>query len=244
MNKKLQQVLKSHKVLVFMDYEGTQFSHEMIAIGAILVVIDPKTGRIKKKKTPFKAYVKAHNRIGSYVERLTGINEDLLKQRAVSFDAAMKLFKSYCGLSFKKATFITYGNHDMRILGQSIAYNLAYPKDVTSQIQKNYFDYSTFIGEFIRDENGNPLSLIHLCELFGVPEAGTAHDPEIDAINLANLYDAFLDKKDLVLEEYRKHIRTHSNNLPLPVHNVIVRLASGETVTAEEFDEELKNYIN
>ena len=244
MNKKLQSILKSHKVLVFMDYEGTQFSHEMIAIGAILVVIDPKTGRIKKKKAPFKTYVKAHNRMVSYVERLTVINEDLLKQKGISFDAAMKLFKSYCGLNFKKATFITYGNHDMRILGQSIAYNLAYPKDVTSQIQKNYFDYSAFIGEFIRDENGNPLSLIHLCELFHVPEAGTAHDPEIDAINLANLYDAFLDQKDLVLEEYRKHIRTHSNNLPTPVHNVVVRLASGETVTAEEFNEELKKYIN
>ena len=50
---KLLTVLKGHKVLVFMDYEGTQFSHEMIAIGAILVVIDQKTGRIKKKKAPF-----------------------------------------------------------------------------------------------------------------------------------------------------------------------------------------------
>ena len=244
MNKKLLQVLKGHKVLVFMDYEGTQFSHEMIAIGAILVVIDQKTGRIKRKKAPFKTYVKAHNKIGSYVEKLTGINEELLKQKAVSFDAAMKAFKSYCGLNFKKATFITYGNHDMRILGQSIAYNLAYPKDVTSQIQKNYFDYSAFIGEFIRDEKGNPLSLLHLCELFQVPEAGTAHDPEIDAINLANLYDAFIEKKDLVLDEYRKHIKTHSNNLPTPIHNIVVKLASGQNVTAEEFDEELKKYIN
>ena len=244
MNKKLQQILKGHKVLVFMDYEGTQFSHEMIALGAILVVIDPKTGRIKKKKAPFKTYVKAHNKIGSYVERLTGIKEDLLKEKGVSFNDAMKAFKSYCGLNFKKATFITYGNHDMRILGQSIAYNLTYPKDVTSQIQKNYFDYSVFIGEFIRDDKGNPLSLIHLCELFSVPEAGTAHDPAIDAINLANLYDAFLDKKDLVIDEYRKHIKTHSNHLPTPIHNAIVKLASGEDVSAEEFSEELKNYID
>ncbi len=244
MNKKLQQILKGHKVLVFMDYEGTQFSHEMIALGAILVVIDPKTGRIKKKKAPFKTYVKAHNKIGSYVERLTGIKEDLLKEKGVSFNDAMKAFKSYCGLNFKKATFITYGNHDMRILGQSIAYNLTYPKDVTSQIQKNYFDYSVFIGEFIRDDKGNPLSLIHLCELFSVPEAGTAHDPAIDAINLANLYDAFLDKKDLVIDEYRKHIKTHSNHLPTPIHNAIVKLASGEDVSAEEFSEELKKYID
>lgn len=244
MNKKLQQILKGHKVLVFIDYEGTQFSHEMIALGAILVVIDPKTGRIKKKKTPFKTYVKAHNKIGSYVERLTGIKEDLLKEKGVSFNDAMKAFKSYCGLNFKKATFITYGNHDMRILGQSIAYNLTYPKDVTSQIQKNYFDYSVFIGEFIRDDKGNPLSLIHLCELFSVPEAGTAHDPAIDAINLANLYDAFLEKKDLVIDEYRKHIKTHSNHLPTPIHNAIVKLASGQDVSAAEFSEELKNYID
>ena len=39
--------------------------------------------------------------------------------------------------------------------------------------------------------------LIHLCELFEVPEAGQAHDPAIDAINLANLYGVsnFLAKK-------------------------------------------------
>ena len=96
----------------------------------------------------------------------------------------------------------------------------------------------------MRDDNGNPLSLIHLCELFEVPEAGQAHDPEIDAINLANLYDAFLEKKDLVLEEYRKHIKTHSNNLPVPIHNIIVKLASGENVTSEEFNDELKKYID
>ncbi len=242
--KKVLKKLKNHRYICFLDFEGTQFSHEMIAIGAILVVIDPKTGRIKKRKAPFKTYVRAHNRIGSYVERLTGIKEDFLKQKGVTFDTAMKHFKTYCGLNFKKATFITYGNHDMRILGQSIAYNLAYPKEVTSQIQKNYFDYSAFIGEFVRDENGNPLSLIHLCELFGVTEAGQAHDPEIDAINLANLYDSFLEKKDLVLDEYKKHIKNHSNNLPVPIHNIIVRLASGENVTSDEFNEELKKYIN
>lgn len=243
MNRKLQQGLKGHKILVFLDFEGTQFSHEMIAIGGVSCAIDVKTGKIKRSKPPFKIYVKAHNKIGGYVSDLTGITEDKLKRDGVSFDTAMKELKKYVGINFKKATYITFGNHDMRILNQSIAYNIYYPKDITSQIQKNYFDFSAFLGEFIRDDAGNGLSLVHFCELFGVPEAGQAHDPEIDAVNLANLYEAFIEKRDLVANEYLKHIRLHSGSYPAPVSKVLSDLASGKDVTAKEFEEEVKKYI-
>ena len=244
MNEKLRKNLKGHKVLVFLDFEGTQFSHEMIAIGAISVIIDPKTGRIRKRKHPFKIYVRAHNKIGAYVVELTGIDEKLLKEKGVTFDTAMKTLKKYVGIGFKNATFITYGNHDLRIINQSIAYNMAYPKEITSQIQKNYFDYSAFIGEFIRDENGNALSLVHLCELFGVPMAGEAHDPAVDAINLANLYDAFIQKPGIVVEQYAKHLQKHTGNFPMPVAKVVAKLASGQDVTAKEFEEHLKKYVS
>ena len=243
MNKKLRQGLKGHKILVFLDFEGTQFSHEMIAIGGISCSIDVKTGRIKKRKPPFRIYVKAHNKIGGYVSELTGITEDLLKKKGVSFDTAMKELKKYIGINYKKATFITFGNHDMRILNQSIAYNILYPKEVTSQIQKNYFDFSTFLGEFIRDDAGNALSLVHFCELFSVEEAGKAHDPEVDAINLANLYDAFVANPQLVTDEYLKHIRLHSGQYPAPISKVLMDLASGKDVTAKEFEEEVKKYV-
>ncbi len=243
MNKKLVRGLKGHKVLVFLDFEGTQFSHEMIAIGGLYVTIDIKTGRIKKRKEPFKIYVKAHNKIGSYVTELTGITENTLKEKGVVFDSAMRALKKYCGLNFNKATFITFGNHDMRILNQSIAYNFSYPKEVTSQIQKNYFDFGAFISEYIRDDKGNPMSLVHYCDLFHVPEAGQAHDPEIDAINLANLYDAFNEQKDLVAEEYKKHLRLHNSHLPDPIATVVTKLAAGEDVSAQDFDKEIKKYI-
>ncbi len=243
MNEKLRRALKGHKILVFLDFEGTQFSHEMIAIGAISCAIDTRTGKIKKRKEPFKIYVKAHNKIGTYVSGLTGIKEETLKQKGVSFDTAMKALKKYVGLNFKKATFITFGNHDMRIINQSIMYNILYPKDVTSQIQKNYFDMSAFLNEFIRDESGNALSLVHFCDLFGVKEAGSAHDPEVDAINLANLYDAFVSNPDLVTSEYIKHLRLHSGSFPLPIQKAVVALASGQDVSAKEFEEEVKKYI-
>ncbi len=244
MNAKLKQGLKGHKILVFLDFEGTQFSHEMIAIGGISCAIDPKTGRIKKSKPPFRIYVKAHNKIGSYVSELTGIKEETLKQKGVSFDTAMKELKKYVGINFKKATFITFGNHDMRILNQSIMYNIFYPKEITSQIQKNYFDFSSFLNEFIKDDAGNSLSLVHFCELFGVKEAGPAHDPEVDAINLANLYDAFIANPNLVADQYIKHMRLHSGMYPTPIYKMIVKLASGEDASAKEFEEEVKKYVS
>jgi inhibitor of KinA sporulation pathway (predicted exonuclease) len=156
----------------------------------------------------------------------------------------MKILKKYVGINFKKSTFVTFGNHDMRILNQSIAYNIHYPKEITSQIQKNYFDFAAYISEFIRDDKGNPLSLVHYCELFGLEEAGKAHDPEVDAINLANLYDEVLVKSNLVVDEYKKHLRMHSSHLPEPIANAVTRLASGENVTAEEFEESLKKYLS
>ncbi len=244
MIKKLTKGLKGHKTLVFLDFEGTQFSHEMIALGGIAVTIDPKTGRIKKRKNPIRVYVLAKNKIGNYVSNLTGITEDTLRSKGVVFDTAMKTLKKYVGINFKKATFVTFGNHDMRILNQSIAYNIYYPKDVTSQIQKNYFDFGAFIGEFIRDENGNPLSLVHYCEMFKVPEAGTAHDPEVDAINLANLYDAFIANTQLVASEYKKYLIGAASHYPDPVAAAIRQLAAGKDYSAKDFDKEIDKFVS
>ena len=36
----------------------------------------------------------------------------------------------------------------------------------------------------------------------------------------------------------------HSGHLPEPIANAVTRLASGENVTAEEFEESLKKYLS
>ncbi len=239
--KKFERLLKGHKSLVFLDFEGTQFSHEMIAIGATHVVID-RHGFIKKHKKPFRIYVKAHNRVGKIVTDLTGITEDLLKQKGVSFFTAMSELRKYVGLSFKKSSFITFGNHDMKILSSSISYSFDFPKEIVQCIQQNYIDFSAFIGEFMRDDKGNPLSLIKYCDAFGVPQAGPAHDPAVDAENLAWLYDATMRKSDILIEEYKKVLKSF-NHFPAPVSNVIKKLANDENVTSEEFEKEIKDYI-
>lgn len=239
--KKFEKLLKCHNHIAFLDFEGTQYSHEMIAIGAILVSIDKK-GYIKKAKEPFKIYVKAHNKIGKYVTELTGISEEKLQADGVSFNTAMLEFKKYMGLNLKKSSFVTFGNHDMRILNQSISYSFDFPKEVCSAIQKNFIDFSAFLSEFVKDQNGNPLSLHKYCELYGVQETGTAHDPEADAINLAYLYDAVMKNPDLTVEEYKKVLQK-PHHMPDPIAKVIIKLAQGEDVTVQEFEEGLKEYI-
>ena len=239
--KKFERLLKGHKSLVFLDFEGTQFSHEMIAIGAMHVVIDHK-GLIKKHKKPFRIYVKAHNRVGKIVTDLTGITDEMLKQKGVSFFTAMSELKKYVGLAFRKSSFITFGNHDMKILSSSISYSFDFPKETVQCIQQNYIDFSAFISEFFRDDKGNPLSLVKYCQAFDVKEAGQAHDPAVDAENLAWLYDATMRNSHLLLEEYKKVLKSF-NHFPQPVSNVIKKLANGEKVSPEEFDEEIKSYI-
>ena len=239
--KKFERLLKGHKSLVFLDFEGTQFSHEMIAVGAMHVIID-RHGYIKKHKKPFRVYVKAHNRVGKIVTDLTGITDEMLKQKGVSFFTAMSDLKKYVGLSFRKSSFITFGNHDMKILSSSISYSFDFPKETVQCIQQNYIDFSAFISEFMRDDKGNPLSLIRYCDAFGVKESGPAHDPAVDAENLAWLYDATMRKSGLLVNEYKKVLKSF-NHFPLPVSNVIKKLASNEPVTAEEFEEEIKKYI-
>ena len=233
--KKLEKALKNRKYIAFLDFEGTQYSSEMIAIGAVLVSLDKK-GLIKSQKEAITIYVKAKNKIGKFVTELTGITEDMLKANGISFAEAMKQLKKYIGRAFTKCMFLTYNNHDMRILNQSIAYNLDYPKDVCSQIHKNYMDFAAFFDDFIRDANGNALSLVHACEMFNVELATPAHDPKNDAINLMNLYNAFLKNPNIVLEEYKKTL-AHTSHLPNPIRQVIERLSNEETVTPEMYEQ-------
>ena len=239
---KADKLLKGHKYICFLDFEGTQYSHEMIALGAVLATLDRK-GNIKRLKNSLKLYVKPKNKVGAYVTNLTGITDEQLKKHGVSFYKAMTELRNYCGSAFKKCSFMTFGNHDMRILNQSISYNLDVPKEEVAQFHKNYVDFAVLISEFIRDENGNPYSLLNYCKLFNVKEYGIAHQPDADAVNLANLYQAFITNKELVLSEYMK-VLAMQHHLPLPIKAATEALAAGQDFSAEEFKEIARKYID
>ena len=239
--KKIERLLKGRNCIAFLDFEGTQFSHEIIAIGAVLAILDRKH-QVKTFKEPFRIYVKAKNKIGNYVTDLTKITEEKLKKEGVPFYDALTALKKYLGLKWKKCLFVTYGTHDLRMLNQSIAYNFQLPKEFCSQIQHNYVDFANFLGEFIRDEKGNPLSLIKTCGLFNVTLMEPAHDPKSDAVNLARLYDAFVRKPDIVKDQYKKAV-LYVSHLSEPLRQIVTALNNGESITPDKFDEFVKEYL-
>lgn len=239
--KKMSKLLKDRRHICFLDFEGTQFSSEMIAFGAVFVNLD-KHGRIKNSKRPIIYYVKAKNKIGRFVENLTGIHQNILDEVGIPFSQALKEIKKYCGIHFSKTAFMTFGNHDMKIFNSSISYNLDVPKDITEVIHKNYIDFQAIISEFIKDDANNPYSLSNYLSLFNLNFEGTVHNPQDDANNLALLYDAFLREKEIVLTNY---LRTLGNvkHLPEPIHIAVKKLASGQDVSGKEFEDYCKDYI-
>ena len=239
--KLLDKAIKNRKYLVFLDFEGTQYTHEMIAIGAVLATLNRK-GEIKRLKKGYKAYVLAKNKIGTFVENLTGITQSTLNKEGVSFTQALKGLREYCGSAFGHCMFVTFGNHDMKILGQSYSYNLDTPKDLVAQIEHNYLDFSQFISTFTKDSHNNPYSLSNYCAHYYVSREGIEHDPLYDAINLAKLYDAFVKNPDIVLEDYLNNLN-RMPHLPQPIKTVITKLSNGEDVSADEYKEITKEYL-
>lgn len=237
----LNKYLMNRKTLCFLDLEGTQFSHEMIAIGAVKVSVK-KDGTIKKIHKGYYTLVKAKNRVGSVVTNLTGITDKDLKEKGISFRSAVDNVKKYMGREFTKCLFVTFGNHDVRIISQSLAHNLDARKDDVEVLIKHNFDLADFLNTYLKDENNNNLSLAHMLEKFKINFKGTQHNALADAINLAYLYDAFLKNKDILAVEYRKTLGMY-RHLPEPIHRAVERLANGETVKPEEFDDYIKDSI-
>ena len=105
--KQLERALRGKKVLVFLDLEGTQFTHEMIEIGAYKVFLkDDLT--VKKVLKGFKSYVRPHARIGKVVTDLTGITEELLVKEGLPYRVVQQAFRKYVGKDWEKCLFVTF----------------------------------------------------------------------------------------------------------------------------------------
>ncbi len=240
--KALNKYLNNVKTLCFLDLEGTQFSHEMIAIGAVKVSIR-KDGSIKKIHRGIYTLVKAKNRVGKVVTDLTGITDNDLRKNGVPFRVALENLKKYMGRDFSKSKYVTFGSHDLRIIAQSLAYNLDVKKEDVQILIKHDFDLSEFASNYIKDENNNTYSLANFLKVFHLDFKGTQHNALADALNLVYLYDAFLKNKEIVKDEYMK-VLAKMRHLPEPIHNILTDLLNNKTVTLDEFeryvDESLK----
>ncbi len=236
--KALDKHLNYVKTLCFLDLEGTQFSHEMIALGAVKASIR-KDGTIRKIHRGIYTLVKAKNKVGSVVTDLTGITDAQLKKDGMSFRQTIDMLKKYMGRDYSKCKYVTFGSHDIRIISQSQAYNLDVKKEDVQILIKHNFDLSEFLSTYVKDENNNNYSLANFLKVFHLEFKGTQHNALMDAVNLAYLYDAFLKNKDIVKEEYIK-VLAKMRHLPDPVHDVLQQLVEKKNVSYDDFE----NYVD
>lgn len=238
--KEINKVLKSSKVVIFLDFEGTQFSQEIIAIGAVKVTLDNKN-HIKKVFPGFKKYVKAFGEVGKIVTNLTGITDQILDKEGVNFLYAMKYLQTYCGTA-KNMKFITYGNFDMRMLYQSSEVNKMKDNPFIKKIYANYIDFTSIFNQYVKSKKNTQLSLIDALNVFEITPEGEHHDPLFDAKNLMLLYEAFITKKSVVSEEYRKVILNHKQ-YPAPVMKILNDLKNNKTVSYSDLTKYIEEDI-
>lgn len=232
--KALDKQLNNVKTLCFLDLEGTQFSHEMIAVGVVKVSIR-KDRSVKKIHRGFYTLVKAKNKVGKVVTDLTGITDAQLRKEGVPFRVALEKIKKYMGRDFSKCKYVTFGSHDLRILAQSLAYNLDVKKEDVQILIKHNFDLSEFASNYVKDENNNTLSLANFLKVFNIDFKGTQHNALADALNLVYLYDAILKNHEILKEEYMK-VLAKMRHLPEPVHKVLQTILEKKSVTMEEYE--------
>ncbi len=239
--KKLAHLLKGKKHLVFIDFEGTQLSHEMIAFGAIKVDLNEDFS-IKKKYKGIYKLVRPKKPIGDFVTKLTNITEIDVFDKGVPYKKALAILRQYIGRTFKKSKFIFFGNHDVRILHQSLLHSPDADKETQSYLVQESLDFSQFLAEFIRDEKGNPLSLVNNLLYFDHAFQGMAHNALDDAKNLMHLYHLVLTKKEKLFEGYLRVLK-HQKHLPYPMKKLLHLLEQGQTVNHEQFIRLIKDYL-
>ena len=101
---------------------------------------------------------------------------------------------------------------------------------------------SAILSQYVKDEHGNPYSLVNYLKLFGAEPTGESHDPLNDALDLLKLYKVVLKSPDKLYEEYLKVLKS-MKHFPDPIHNAVVKLINGEDVTSKEFKENIRNYL-
>ncbi len=240
--KQLKKLLKGKHTLVFIDFEGTQFTHEIIASGLIKCKIDDEGNIIETIDNGLLLYTKPRSQIGKIVTEMTSITEDFIKANGISWEETIEKISEYIGEDINDTLFVCFGNNDLKMILESCRYSHPENAPIAKTWLNSFFDYLSFLSQYIRDENNNNYSLVNFLKLYNIEPIGKSHNPLNDALDLRNLYQAFLDNPNIVYEEYKKML-SRMKCVPTPIKKIITHLINGDTITPEYFDKKIKDYL-
>lgn len=241
--KAISKLLKKHETVVFLDFEGTQFTHEIIAIGAIKCKVNENGIIIEKDKNGFKAYVQAKNPVGKIITEMTSISDATLEEKGMPVDVMLEKFKAYVHEDLKNVSFIVFGTNDAKMIFETNRFSRPRNAYIFKQIIPNIVDYLAFLSQYCRDENLSSYSLTNYLKIFNGTPIGISHDPLNDAIDLMNLYENVLNNPEILLNEYKK-ILLKQKIFPEPVKKVIKALLEEKDISSETFNDFLYEYLS
>ncbi len=232
------------KELVFLDLEGTQLSHETIAIGACSYYCDGHLLPLKGKRVKvYKEFVKSEGKVGGVVSVLTGITDDLLKKKGIPFSKAISELVEFSKCPGGERVYITFGNQDLNMLRTStIKDESGKARQFYNHIKKNWFDLQEFVSRYVHDERHMTYSQPKLLEIFQAEDLKHAHDPLYDAENLKNLFVQVIKRPDIMVTQFEKGMFT-GREVGKVLRPVLTDLAGGKDVTANSFRKYLEDYF-
>lgn len=240
----LKEEIGERRELVFLDLEGTQLSHETIAIGACKYFCGPDLLPLPGKKIQvFKRLIKPQSPVGGVVTILTGITDDRLKTEGITFHKALVELMTFTKCTGKKV-YITFGNQDLNMLYQSkVRANDQLCQDFYDHIKRNWFDMQAFVSRFVHDERHMTFSQPKLLEIYEAKNLQHAHDPLYDAENLMNLFIQVIKRPDITLREFKKNLLT-SKDFFIISKPFIDDLCNGKDVSAVDFNKAIEDYLS
>lgn len=240
----LKEEIGEPRELVFLDLEGTQLSHETIAIGACKYFCGPDLLPLPGKKIQvFKRLIKPQSPVGGVVTILTGITDDRLKTEGITFHKALVELMTFTKCTGKKV-YITFGNQDLNMLYQSkVRANDQLCQDFYDHIKRNWFDMQAFVSRFVHDERHMTFSQPKLLEIYEAKNLQHAHDPLYDAENLMNLFIQVIKRPDITLREFKKNLLT-SKDFFIISKPFIDDLCNGKDVSAIDFNKAIEDYLS
>ena len=241
--KNLLQALQGKHTLVFIDFEGTQFTHEVIASGVVKAHIDDEGNIIDFDENGLLIYTKPRCSVGKIVTKMTSITDEFLKENGISWKETIDIINDYLkDEDENEILFVAFGPNDAKMMLESNRFSKPENVEISASWLTKFFDLMTFMSQYIRDDNGNTYSLVNFLKLYNVEPVGESHNPRNDAMDLLNLYRAFVSNPDVVFNEYLKVVRK-MKIFPSPIKKVINALIDGKDVTSEEFKERIRKYL-
>jgi len=243
--KLIEDLIGHPKELVFLDLEGTQISHETIAIGACAYFCDEHLMPVKHKPIrTYKEYVFTDSTIGPVVTKLTGITNETLKEKGIPFSKAISKLVEFSKCPNGKRKYITFGNQDLNMLRVSC---LKDDTEISTQfynhIKRNWMDLQSFVSDYVYDAKHKTYSQSDLLKIFESNNLEHAHDPLYDAENLMNLFIQVNSRPDIFVKWFLKNLES-CDLTPKILTDFIknILLKNGQT-SSDEFYNYLMEYF-